>query len=70
MSVGTAEKIYKEVKELKKETNSLRELIFLILKDPEGEYRDSFVKEVSKKSRSKPLFVFKNKTEFLKQISS
>jgi len=45
MSIQTAEKIYKEVKELRKETNALKELFFLILRDAEGEYRDSFIKK-------------------------
>jgi hypothetical protein len=35
MSTETAEKIYKEIKNLKEETKALKELIFLILKDPE-----------------------------------
>ncbi|MEK7144191.1 MAG: hypothetical protein AAB820_02575 [Patescibacteria group bacterium] len=33
MSTQTAEKIYKEVKALKEETKTLKELVFLILKD-------------------------------------
>ena len=70
MSTQIAEKIYKEVKSLRKETKSLKELVFLILKDYGGEYRDSFIKRVLKKSRSKPQFTFSNKKIFLKQISS
>lgn len=54
MSTQTAEKIYKEVKALREETKTLRELVFLILKDPEGEYRDSFVKRILKKARRNP----------------
>jgi len=70
MSTRTAEKIYTELKELRKETKALRELFFLIIKDSEGEYRDSFVKRIIKKSHSKPEFIFTNKNDFLKIISS
>lgn len=69
MHIQTAEKIYKEVNALKEETKTLKELIFLILKDPEGEYRDSFIKRVLKKSCAKPQFIFTNKKDFLRQIS-
>ena len=41
MSTETAEKIYKEIRNLKEETKALKELIFLILKDPEGEYKNT-----------------------------
>lgn len=70
MSTQTAEKIYKEIKELKKETEGLKQLFFLVLRDPEGEYRDAFVKKILKNIRSKPQFTFIQKGEFLKQISS
>ncbi|OIO49513.1 hypothetical protein COT96_00515 [Candidatus Falkowbacteria bacterium CG10_big_fil_rev_8_21_14_0_10_38_22] len=69
MTTQTAEKIYKEVKALRQETKTLKELFFLILKDYEGEYKNSFIKRILKKSRSKPQFIFINKKEFLKQIS-
>lgn len=70
MLTQTAEKIYKEVRVLRKETEALGRLVFLILKDSEGEYKDSFVKNIIIKSRSKPQFTFINKKAFLKQISS
>ncbi len=70
MSTQTAEKIYKEVKALRKETKTLRELVFLILRDSEGEYKNLFIKRILAKSRSKPQFTFTNKKDLLKQISS
>ncbi|MDP1538737.1 MAG: hypothetical protein Q8M00_01770 [bacterium] len=70
MSTQTAEKIYKEVKNLKEETRALKELIFLILKDPEGEYKNPFINRILAKARSKPQFIFTNKKTFLKEISS
>lgn len=69
MSTQTVEKIYKEIKTLKEETQVLKELIFLVLKDPEGEYKDSFVKRILKKAQSKPNFTFTNKQTFFNQIS-
>ncbi|MEK7162855.1 MAG: hypothetical protein AAB696_01035 [Patescibacteria group bacterium] len=69
MSTQTAEKIYREVKALKEETKTLKELVFLILKDPEGEYKKSFIKKIVQKYQNKPQFVFTNKKYFLKQIS-
>ncbi len=69
MTAQTAEKIYKEVKKLKQETKTLKELVLLVIKDSEGEYKDSFVKKIIKKSRSKPEFIFTGKSDFLKQIS-
>jgi len=70
MSTQTTEKIYKEIKNLKEETKALKELIFLILRDPEGEYKNSFINRILTKARSKPQFNFTNKNSFLKQISS
>ncbi len=69
MPTQTAEKIYKEVKELRRETKTLKELVFLVLKDSEGEYKESFIKKIVKKYQNKPQFVFINKKDFLKQIS-
>lgn len=56
MVAQTVEKIYKELKAIRGETNALKELFFLIVKDPEGEYRDAFVKRILKKTRSTPRF--------------
>lgn len=69
MTVKTAEKIYKEIEILKKETEVLKELVFFALKDSEGEYRGAFVRKVIKKSHSKPVFAFTGKENFLKSIA-
>ncbi|MGC8982107.1 MAG: hypothetical protein ACP5JU_04135 [Minisyncoccia bacterium] len=69
MITKNLEKIYQEIKSLKKETQALKKLIFLTLKDSEGEYKNSFVKRILTKARSKPKFKFTNKKDFLKQIS-
>ena len=69
MTTQAAEKIYKEIKILKEETRTLKELIFLIIKDPEGEYKDSFINRILTKARSKPQIIFTGKKDFLKEIS-
>lgn len=69
MSTATIQKIKKEVKEeLKKEL--MREIITPLLgrgKDPEGEYRPEFIKEILKAAREKSLYTYHPKT-FLKRI--
>lgn len=70
MSTQTAEKIYKEIKNLRGETRALKELIFLVLKDAEGEYKDAFINRILTKARSKSRFIFTDKKDFLKEISS
>lgn len=70
MTVKTEEKIYKEVKELRKETKTLKELFFLVLQDPEGGYKKDFVRRVLRKSNTKPQFAFTDKKDFLSHISS
>lgn len=69
MATQTTENIYREIKALREETENLRELIFLILRDPEGEYKEEFIKKILRKSRLKPQRKFVNKTDFLNQIS-
>lgn len=70
MSTKTEEKIYKEVKELRKETKALKELFFLVLKDAEGEYKAPFVKQIVRKSRAQPRFTFTGKKDFLSRVAS
>ncbi|OGD24223.1 hypothetical protein A2Z10_02915 [Candidatus Azambacteria bacterium RBG_16_47_10] len=70
MSTASEEKIYKEVKELRKETKALKELLFLVIKDAEGEYKKSFVKRIVKKSGAHPRFLFTDKKDFLSRVAS
>jgi predicted ThiF/HesA family dinucleotide-utilizing enzyme len=70
MVTKTEEKLFKEIQEIKKETKILKDLIFLLLKDPEGEYKKTFINRIRKKSKAKPQYVFTNKKDFLKQIRS
>jgi hypothetical protein len=68
MATKTEEKLFKEIQEIKKETKILKDLIFLLLKDPEGEYKKTFINHILKKA--KPQYVFTNKKDFLKQVRS
>jgi hypothetical protein len=70
MVTKTEEKLFKEIQEIKKETKILKDLIFLLLKDPEGEYKKTFINRIQKKAKIKPQYVFTNKKDFLKQIRS
>jgi predicted ThiF/HesA family dinucleotide-utilizing enzyme len=68
MVTKTEEKLFKEIQEIKKETKILKDLIFLLLKDPEGEYKKTFINRIQKKAKAKPRYVFTNKKDFLKHI--
>jgi predicted ThiF/HesA family dinucleotide-utilizing enzyme len=70
MDTKTEEKLFKELQEIKRETKILKDLIFLLLKDQEGEYKKTFINRIRKKAKAKPQFVFTNKKDFLKQIRS
>ena len=70
MDTKTEEKLFKELQEIKRETKILKDLIFLLLKDPEGEYKKTFINRIRKKAKAKPQFVFTNKKDFLRQIAS
>jgi predicted ThiF/HesA family dinucleotide-utilizing enzyme len=70
MVTKTEEKLFKEIQEIKKETKILKDLIFLLLKDPEGEYKKTFINRIRKKAKAKPHYIFTNKKDFLKQIRS
>lgn len=61
-------KIVKEIINLKRQTDILKNLVILSFKDMEGEYKESFIKKILKKTKRNPEFRFENKKEFLKQI--
>ena len=66
MTTKTYEKIKKEIKR-----ELFQEFVLPLLrnvKDPEGEYKEEFVKRVLRALREKPIYVYNPKT-FLRQIS-
>lgn len=72
MTTQTAEKIYKEVKELRKETEFLKSAVLSVLKDPEGEYKPSFVHKMLKLAAERPkkLYRFTTPENFIRHIRS
>lgn len=65
MTNQTYQKIKKEIKQ-----ELLKEFVFPILKnikDPEGEYKKQFVKEILKAAKEKPTYTYNFKS-FLRQI--
>ncbi|OGF49859.1 hypothetical protein A3G55_04120 [Candidatus Giovannonibacteria bacterium RIFCSPLOWO2_12_FULL_44_25] len=72
MTIQTAEKIYHEVKELRKETEFLKSAVLLVLRDPEGEYKPSFVRRILRLAAERPkkLYRFTAPENFIKHVRS
>lgn len=72
MTTQTAEKIYHEVKELRKETSFLKKAVISLLRDPEGEYKPAFVRRMLKLAAERPkkLHKFTTQENFVKNIRS
>lgn len=69
MTQEVAEKLNREVSNLKSEIGMLRSFIIGVLaKDQEGEYRPEFIKKVLQLSKEKTRFIFKDTESFLAQI--
>lgn len=55
---------------LQQEINLLRSLVISTIgKDKEGNYNPSFVKTILKVSKEEPIYIFKSKDSFLKQLN-
>lgn len=57
MTTATAKKLEREVQELKREVAVLRAAV--LIKDPEGEYRPEFVREIRRLAKKTPARIFK-----------
>jgi len=69
MTQKTAEKLNREVSNLRREIEMLRSfLIGTLAKDEEGEYRPEFVKRILCLSKERARFIFKDAKSFLEQI--
>ncbi|MEK7089995.1 MAG: hypothetical protein AAB930_00205 [Patescibacteria group bacterium] len=65
------EKLDKEVGELRMDINEMKRFLFQPLKDPEGEYRESFIRKMFKRSlSSRPFTRFADKESFLRHVRS
>ena len=62
----------KRMARLEREVKSLRDVIInaSLGRDPEGEYKPEFIKEVLASLKDKPIYRFRDKESFLKQIRS
>lgn len=66
---ATLEKLNKEMKEVKHELRILRSFAISIAgKDPEGEYRPEFVREILLARHEKPVYTFRGKSSFLAEL--
>lgn len=64
-------KLEKEVGELKNDLRKMKEFLFTPLEDPEGEYRDSFVKKMLLRShRDGAAYTFRDAASFLAHVRS
>lgn len=64
-------KINKEVSTLRKDMSDVKRVLFAVARDPEGEYKASFVKKVLRRLYSRsPVHRFTTKEEFLKHVRS
>ena len=66
---STLDKLENEIKNVKREVNILRSFAIVIAgKDPEGEYRPEFVREILRAVNEKAPFKFTTPETFLKNI--
>jgi hypothetical protein len=64
-------KLNKEVSELKDDLREMKEFLFAPLNDPEGEYKDSFVKKILLRARNGGMvYKFLDATSFLSHVRS
>ncbi|MDP1688959.1 MAG: hypothetical protein Q8L47_02405 [bacterium] len=64
-------KLNREVGDLKNDIREMREFLFTPLNDPEGEYEESFVKQMLLRAQGKKsLYKFAGKESFLKHVRS
>ena len=70
-TVTLVRKLNKEVEVLKKEMREMKQMIVVPARDPEGEYKKSFVKKMLVRERSNgPFYRFTDKASFLKHVRS
>lgn len=61
-------KLHKDVSVLRKDMEVVKKMLFSGYRDPEGEYRPSFVKKMLKRDKERPSYKFTTKEAFLKHI--
>lgn len=64
-----AKKIDREIKELRGDVQEIQQFIFGPHKDTEGEYRESFIRRLFKRSLSSgPFYKFTDRESFLRHV--
>lgn len=64
-------KLNKEVEFLKKEMREMKQMMVVPAGDPEGEYKESFIKKMLVREQSNgPFYRFTDKASFLKHVRS
>jgi len=59
------------VETLQRDMQSIKKVVFALPRDPEGEYRPSFVKKVLRRMNARgPFYRFTTKETFLKHVRS
>lgn len=61
-------KLNKDVSVLRRDMEAVKKMLFAEYRDPEGEYRPSFIKKVLKREKEYPIYRFATKEAFLKHI--
>lgn len=61
-------KLNNEVSTLRRDLETVKKILFAAYRDPEGEYRPSFVKKMLKREKGHPMYRFTTKETFLKHV--
>ena len=61
-------KLDKEVSTLRKDMEVVKNVILATYRDPEGEYKKSFVKKMLKREKERPIHRFTTSEAFLKHV--
>ncbi len=61
-------KLNREVIHLRKDVGRLREVFFQVIADPEGAYRNDFVKKMLLREKETPRFRYTTSAKFLQHV--
>ncbi len=61
-------KIDKEVSTLRKDMEVVKSMLAAVYRDPEGEYKKSFIKKMLVRAKEKPKYRFTTREAFLEQV--
>ena len=61
-------KLSKQVETLQRDMQSIKKVVFALPRDPEGEYRPSFVKKILAREKEPTTYSFTTNEDFLRQL--